>query len=100
MCSIFSVVCPQQCLLVQVFFRHISVLLNGLFQDQQQQKKRQLLVASMSVQKSSQVSWEKGLMQQWRRQYSDPEKASRMGETLLKLCSAYKEGIKYKREAD
>ena len=66
-------------------------------QDQQQRKKKELLVASLSARReSSPVSWEKGLMQQWRRKYDDPEKASRMGETLLKLCSAYKEGVKYK----
>lgn len=65
-------------------------------QDQKHHKKRELLVASLSTPETSQASWEKGLMQQWRRKYDDPDKASRMGETLLKLCSAYKEGFKYK----
>ncbi|KAK7114620.1 uncharacterized protein [Littorina saxatilis] len=66
------------------------------FRDQKHHKKRELLVASLSTPETSQASWEKGLMQQWRRKYDDPDKASRMGETLLKLCSAYKEGFKYK----
>ncbi|KAL8581150.1 hypothetical protein ACOMHN_033597 [Nucella lapillus] len=68
--------------------------------DQKQRKKKEMLVASMSSQEATQVSWEKGLMQQWRRKYDDPDKASRMGETLLKLCSAYKEGVKFRDHTD
>ncbi|XP_076448864.1 uncharacterized protein LOC143285453 isoform X2 [Babylonia areolata] len=64
--------------------------------DQKQRKKKERLVASLASKDSPQVSWEKGLVQQWRRKYDDPEKASRMGETLMKLCSAYKEGMKFR----
>lgn len=55
------------------------------------------MVASISNQES-QTPWEVKQKKQWKLKYGDAEKADRMGETLLKLSSAYKEGKNYQQE--
>lgn len=69
------------------------------YKDHQKMKRKQMLVARLPSTNNAQVQWEQRLMLQWHQKYGDPEKASRMGETLLKLCSAYREGQKLGRDA-
>ncbi|KAK7505803.1 hypothetical protein BaRGS_00003074 [Batillaria attramentaria] len=66
------------------------------YRDIQHRRKKEMLVASMSTPEATQANWEVRLMQQWQRKYKDHEKASRMGETLQRLCSAYQEGMKFR----
>lgn len=68
------------------------------YQDKHHQKKKEILVASLSTPEAMQANWELRLMQQWRRKYDDQEKASRMGETLQRLLSAYKEGMNHRQK--
>jgi hypothetical protein len=79
---------------IDVFCLFVVVFV--FLQDHKQKKKRELLVASMSLPEATEEKWERGLMQQWRRKYDDRDKADRMGETLMKLCSAYREGQKFR----
>ncbi|KAL8590167.1 hypothetical protein ACOMHN_010362 [Nucella lapillus] len=61
-------------------------------------KKKDPLMATISLSADpSQPTMERGLRKQWREKYHDPEKVSRMMETMLKLHSAYQEGSRFKR---
>lgn len=63
--------------------------------DHQHRRKREQTEVSPEA---SQANWEVRLMQQWRLKYGDQDKASRMRETLQRLCSAYQEGMKFQNE--
>ena len=65
-------------------------------QDKNKMRKKELLIARLSTTEAKEERWEKNLQQQWKKKYQDPDKASRMSETLARLCSAYKEGHKFR----